>query len=137
MFVTNLLSQASNAWGLAGSGVSEGCSKRCQPTAGEGCKGCGATGTPPRVRSERQVCVNVRPFSFSCVFLFVAERVANAVNSKCAAVCLSPFTCEYCMRSNFVSVLITLLLLLCTYERRCPVPYIQHTSCVPPLGMEN
>ena len=75
--VYHVCAECINAWGRASSGSSEGC------------KGCGATGTPPRVRSRRQVCVNTCPAQcFSCVFLFLADRIANAVNSNCASECI-------------------------------------------------
>ena len=54
--------------------------------------------------------------------MFLAERTANAVNSKCVAECIF-ILLSTGIRSTFDSMLITLLWLLYTYERRYPAPY--------------
>ena len=80
--------------------------------------------------------INNYPASFC--FLFLAERMANAVNTMSAAqqlrVYLSPiYDCPVKFCFNVDHAAVTAI----AYERRYPVPHIQYTLCVRPLGMEN
>ena len=54
------------------------------------------------------------------------------------SVYLSPSIYEYAVKFCFdADHAAVLLIIIVTYEQRCPVPYIQHTLCVLPLCMDN